>query len=250
MESFLLLAGLRQLLSLSTLREQVQTLFHLDSSAERLPVARSTWSDAMGSVQRRDILQQAINRLVTIARYTLPDKLTGVEGLSHRPVFAIDATYQTESSHYRRVLPKEGGLDNQKGHMLLTYYDLRFGTPVDVKTETQSMGEMRALKASEGQYTADWSRIRHAIYVVDRALIDGNDWDERKRLIKATVVTRLKCTLAYITEKTRDVAKLPSNESVISDKEITLNGSQGLWRLIEWRSPEGVKYQYKVPIHH
>ena len=129
----------------------MQTVFHLESAAECLPLARSTWSDAMASKQRRDILKQAREQLVTIARKNLPDKFVGVEGIGQRPVLAIDATYQGESSHFYRVLPKEGGLDNQKGHMLLTYYDLRTGIPVDVKTETESMGEMRVLKAHANQ---------------------------------------------------------------------------------------------------
>lgn len=38
MVSFMVLGGLRQLLSITTLREQVQTLFHWDSIAERPPV--------------------------------------------------------------------------------------------------------------------------------------------------------------------------------------------------------------------
>ena len=135
----------------------------------------------MASCQRRDIMRQTCAQLVTMARDTLPDRLAGVEGINQRPVLAIDATYQTESSHYRRILPKEGGVDNQKGHMLLTYYDLRFGTPVDVRTETGSMGEMRVLKASDDRGSTDWSRIRNAIYIIDRAFIDGYYWDERKR---------------------------------------------------------------------
>ena len=168
MNSFLLLGGLRQLLSINSLREQTQTLFHLDCAADRIPVPRSTWSDAMASSFRRDILRQGVHHLVTFARTTVTDKLSGVDGIDQRPVLAIDVTYQEESSHYQRVLPKEGGNDNQKGHMLLTYYDLRCGIPVNVKTETASLGEMRVLKEDDPQAT-DWSRIRSAIYVVDRA---------------------------------------------------------------------------------
>ena len=222
----------------------MQTVFHLESAAECLPLARSTWSDAMASKQRRDILKQAREQLVTIARKNLPDKFVGVEGIGQRPVLAIDATYQGESSHFYRVLPKEGGLDNQKDHMLLTYYDLRTGIPVDVKTETESMGEMRVLKAHANQGGTDWSRIRKAIYSVDRAFIDGRYWDERKHSYGATVITRLKSTLKYTVKGTREVVELPCNESVISDKEIHLNCSKEPWRLIEWRSPEGTAYFY------
>ncbi len=243
MKGFILLGSLRQLLSLTTLREHMQTLFHLDNTSTKLPVARSTWSDAMSSTVRRMVLQKASAQLVTHARSVLPDRLAGVEGIGQRPIIAIDATYQTESSHYNRVLPKEGGLDNQKGHMLLTHYDLRSGIPIDVRTETESMGEMRVLKACDEQDT-DWSRVRNAIYVVDRAFIDGRYWDERKCSLNTTVITRLKSTLVYTVNKTRDVAALPCNESVLSDTEIALKFSQEPWRLIEWRSPEGGVYQY------
>jgi hypothetical protein len=243
MLSFTLLGGLRQLLSIETLREQVQTLFHWDVSAERLPVARSTWSDAMGSRTRRDLLRQATHQLVGLAQAPLGDKFAGIDGIAQRPLVAIDATYQTESSHYVPILPTEGGSDNQKGHMLLTYYDLRHGIPVNVKTETASMGEMRVLKAEDTD-AVDWSRIRQAIYVVDRAFMDGAYWDERKRSLQATAITRMKSTLVYTRTEPREVAALPCNEKVLSDQVIALQCAKQPWRLIEWLSPEGITYRY------
>lgn len=243
MMGYALLGGLRQLLSIQSLREQVQTLFHWDVSAERLPVPRSTGSDAMGSRTRRDLLRQASHHLVAAARKTLTDKFSAIDGLAQRPILAIDATYQKESSHFVRVLPKEGGSDNQKGHMLLTYYDLRCGIPVQVKTETGSLGEMRLLKEDNPEAT-DWSRVRRAIYVVDRAFIDGAYWDERKKSIHATVITRMKSTLVYTLIEQRDVSALPCNEKVLSDHVIDLMCAKQPWRLIEWRSPEGIVYRY------
>jgi hypothetical protein len=68
MVSYALLGGPRQLLGIPTLREQVQSLFHWDVNAERLPVPRSTWSDAMGSRTRRALLRQATEYLVASAR--------------------------------------------------------------------------------------------------------------------------------------------------------------------------------------
>jgi len=194
MASFCLLGGLRQLLALDTLRERVQMLFHWQETAEQVPVARSTWSDAMSSATRRTILRQAITQMVASAQAILPNKFAGLSGIGKRPILALDATYQAESSHYTRVLPAEGGNDNQKGHMLLTCYDIRHGIPVNVKTETASMGEMRVLK-EEDDHAVDWSRCRDAIYVVDRAFIDARYWDERKKAISATVITRMKSVL-------------------------------------------------------
>ena len=243
MMSYALLAGLRQILSIHSLREQVQTLFHWDVTAERIPVPRSTWSDAMGSSTRRDILRQAVSRLVEFAQNNLQDKFSGIDGVSKRPILAIDATYQTESSHYCRVLPTDGGDDNQKGHMLMTYYDLRRGIPVNVKTETASKGEMRVLKEDNSE-TIDWSRVHQAIYVVDRAFIDGRYWDERKKKMKATVITRMKTSLAYSLKESREVSELPCNEKVLSDHVIELKCAKQPWRLIEWLSPDGIRYHY------
>ena len=243
MLSFILLGCLRQLSSIPTLREQIQTLFHLDTRTEEMPVARATYSDALASSGRRDILRQALPHLVQHAQAILPDKLSCLDGLGQRPVCAIDATYQTESSRYFRVLPKEGGNDNQKGHMLLTYYDLRKGVPVHVTTETASMGEMRVCK--EVTPTAfDWAGVRHGIFVVDRAFIDGRHWDQKKTNYNITVITRLKSTLKYKIINTREVTTAICNEAVLSDSEIQLKSSKQPWRLIQWRSPEGIVYEY------
>jgi hypothetical protein len=125
----------------------------------------------------------------------------------------------------------------------MTYYDLRKGIPVNVKTETASLGEMRALKENDS-HAVDWSRIRNAIYVVDRAFIDGTYWDERKAKLKATVITRLKSTLSYTLTEQQKVSELVCNESVLSDHIIELKCAKQPWRLIDWQSPEGVVYQY------
>lgn len=92
----------------------------------------------MNSRTRRDILREAVGRLVISARERRPDKFTTIDGIGRRPILAIDAPDQQESSHYARVFPKAGGDDNQKGPMLLTYYDLRCGMPVGVTPETRS----------------------------------------------------------------------------------------------------------------
>ena len=55
MLSFILLGCLRQLSSIPTLREQIQTLFHLDTNTNKMPVARATYSDALASSGRSDI---------------------------------------------------------------------------------------------------------------------------------------------------------------------------------------------------
>lgn len=243
MTSFAAIGGLRQLLSINTMREQIQMITHFDENVEIPPVPRSTWSDALSNTKRREVLRGALHHLVAHARVSLPDKLDGVKGIGERPVMAMDATYQKESSHFNRVLPAEGGEDNQKGHMYLTYYDLRKGIPVNIKTETASMGEMRVLKEDE-YHRVDWSRVPKAIYAVDRAFVDSAYWDERKAKAKITVVTRMKSSLAYTQDTMRDIPPRSGNENVISDHEIQLQNSKARWRLIRWSSPEGIEYEY------
>ncbi len=241
MPAFLMLGCLRQLQSHHSLREQVQSLMHCDNSAIP-PLARSTWSDALASKHRLQVTQEAFFHLTCHARSVLPDRLSGIKNVGEREVIAIDASYQTESSHYAPLYPKQGGADNQKGHMLMTFYDLRKGVPLDVKTETTSRGEMRVIKENIEQ--SHWMEIKNALYSVDRAFIDARYWDERKKKYQATMITRFKSNLVYTTTKTRTITPCRCNEGVLSDTEITLKRSKQRWRRIEFKTPQGEEYAY------
>lgn len=70
MPAFLLLGCLRQLQSHHSLREQVQSLAHLNHM-HQLPLARSTWSDALASKKRGHIVRESFSLLVDHARATL-----------------------------------------------------------------------------------------------------------------------------------------------------------------------------------
>lgn len=241
---FILSGCLRQILASHSLREYVQTLFHLDTERTQTPVARSTWSDALASGKRRDVLREAVALLVELARTTLPDRLSHVEGIGSREVIATDATYQTESAHYAPNYPNVGGgEDNQKGHMLLSHFDVRHGIALTVTTETRSLGEMRVLKREESK-GLNWLRTKRAIHVVDRAFMDGLFWDQRFKLYASTVITRMKSVLKYSLVKENPVAINDSNEGVLYDSSVTLQSSRGQWRLIGFRSPEGICYEY------
>ncbi|MCP4471468.1 MAG: IS4 family transposase [Gammaproteobacteria bacterium] len=239
--AFLLLGSLRQLQAHRSLREQVQSLMHFDNR-DKPPLARSTWSDALASKKRAAITREAFSQLVNHARTALPDRFTDMPNLGERKLIAIDASYQTESAHYQPVYPKAGGTDNQKGHMLMTFYDLRKGIPLDVKTETTSRGEMRVIK--EALDHSHWMAIKNALYSVDRAFIDVRYWDERKRLYRATMVTRFKSILVYQETRSRPIAKRACNDGVISDLEITLRSSKQRWRRIEFMTEAGDSYAY------
>jgi len=243
MVPFVLSGCLRHLLSSSSLRDYLQSLFHLDVNQSLPPLARSTWSDAMASTTRRDVVRQALAHLVTVARKALPDRLAHVEGLGSRAVIATDATYQDESVHFYPHYPMSGGVDNQKGHMLLSHYDLRCGIPLAVTTETQSIGEMRVLKKEEAKATS-LLRTPCAVHVVDRAFIDARFWDQRCKLYRSTVITRMKSTLKYEVVKENEIVACPSNEGVLYDRIITLQSSQEKWRLVGFRSPDDIEYEY------
>ncbi len=241
MPAFLLLGCLRQLQSHRSLREQVQSLMHFNNE-DRPPLARSTWSDALASKKRAAIVREALSHLVNHARVALPERFSDMPNLGERNLIAIDASYQTESARYQPVYPMAGGTDNQKGHMLMTFYDLRKGIPLDVKTETTSRGEMRVIK--EALDHSHWMAVKRALYSVDRAFIDVRYWDERKRLYQVTVVTRFKSTMTYHEEGSRPIAKRPCNDGVISDTEITLRLSKQRWRRIEFMTAAGERYAY------
>ncbi len=241
-EFFILLGCLRQLQGTKILREQIQSLFDLDEKAETVPLARSTWSDALASTTRNKILREAVQGLITSARKELPDRLHQFEELGTRPVLCIDASYQKESSHYQPVYPSEGGTDNKKGHMNMTTYDMRAGIAVDSNTETNSIDEMRFIK--EGWIASHWTCQKNALYVIDRAFIEARYWDVRKTKYGATVITRMKTTFKYEILEETAVATSAINEGIVWDKTIQLNSSKQIWRLIQFLSPDGKVYEY------
>lgn len=241
MSAFLLLGCLRQLQSHNSLREQIQSLAHL-SHTNHLPLARSTWSDALASKKRCHIVRDSFSHLVNHACDTLPERFLDMPNLGERSLIAIDASYQTESAHYRPIYPMHGGTDNQKGHLLMMFYDLRKGIPLDIKTETISIGEMRVIK--EALDDNRWMTIKHALYSVDRAFIDARYWDARKQKYQATMVTRFKKIIAYTPVASRPIANLTCNEGVTVDTEVTLKSSKQRWRRIEFTGPKDEKYIY------
>ncbi|MDP5211326.1 hypothetical protein, partial [Microbulbifer sp. 2205BS26-8] len=113
MEDFCAFGCLRHLQGIQTLREQIQLLFHLTEAAQ-MPVARSTYSDALSSEYRLEILIQMVTQLFRQARAVLPDRLAEIPGLGERSIYAVDGSYQNESTHYHRCALKHGGEDNSK----------------------------------------------------------------------------------------------------------------------------------------
>ncbi|WP_428357061.1 transposase [Methyloprofundus sp.] len=188
------------------------------------------------------LLREAVQGLVATARNELPDRFANIDELGSRPIYAIDATYQKESSHYQPVYPGEGGSDNKKGHMAMTTYDMRAGIAVDSNTETTSIDEMRFIK--EGWIAPHWTCQKNALYVIDRAFIDARYWDLRKTKYSATVITRMKTVFKYQVLDDIIVISDPVNEGVLWDKRIQLNSSKQEWRLIQFISPDGKTYEY------
>ncbi len=241
-EFFILLGCLRQLQGTQIMRDQIQSLFDLDESSDQVPLARSTWSDALANLQRTEILRNALQVLVNYARNELPDRFADFKELGTRPIYALDATYQDESSHYQPCYPHEGGTDNRKGHMTLTTYDLRAGIAVDSNTETRSIDEMRFVK--EVWRASWWTRQKNALYVVDRAFIEARYWDQRNKDVQATVITRMKSSFSYQVLENLAIAADPVNDGVVSDQLIQLRSSSAVWRLIRFTAPDGKEYEY------
>lgn len=242
MEAFCLFGCLRHLQGITTMREQLQQLLHL-TEAQKMPVARSTYSDALNSGARQAIVQQAVAQLAEQARGQLPDRLAQFDEIEGRPVYAADGSYQKESAHFRRCTPKHGGEDNHKGHMMLTFYDVRLGAPVDVRLETRNKHEMLVFK-DYAKESDSLLKQRQALWVVDRAYVDMPFWDQQKRRYRQTVITRWKDNLVIEDREDRAFQQTKINEGVIADEAVTLKASGTPWRLIGYETPDGTRMEF------
>jgi hypothetical protein len=244
MEDFIALGVLRHLRGMTTLREQVQALLHLDpAQAAHVPLPRSTWSDALAAGSRLAVLKETLTVLNAEASATLPDRLAGIPGLGARAVGAIDGTYQHESAHFRRRTSTQGGEDNAKGHALLTFYNLRTGLPRDVFVETRSRHETRLLRDYDRDAQA-MTRTKGMLWLVDRAFIDASFWDAKKAKLASTMITRMKSSLRIDSTEGLPIADDPANAGVVKDLRITLSSSPEPWRLITYRTRRGHQVEF------
>ena len=242
MPLFTLLGFLRHLKGSCTMRHYLQELMHL-SDFEKLPLARSTWFDALNSPRRALVLEQVLPKLIMRAKKSLPDRLSEIPGLSGRAVYAVDGTYQQESAHYQRCTPKQGGTDNPKGHCLLPFFDVRSCIPVDVRINTSSASETTVLKdyilESDSLF-----RQSGALWLADRGFVDCSMWDSLKQLREIEVITRIKENMVILSSEDQPVQSLLINEGVESDQHVELKASKTLWRLITYRTPNGSTFKY------
>lgn len=241
MNTFIQQNCVRQINDSVILREHLQFLFHLDDERSTPPLARSTYSDALASKKRLNIVSQVVLALAKHARETLPDRLAGLKGIGNRSIYALDATYQIESSHFSKLTPSQGGTDSSKGHMELVTFDLRAGIPINVDVDTSSIAEVRFVK--ERWDYCDLTSERNSLWVVDRAFIDSNYWDARRRQ-GVTVITRMKENLNFSIMEDLKVTASNKKQGVVTDQIIELDSSSERWRLIGYRSDSGEYYEY------
>lgn len=176
MLDFTTLGVLRHLKGVTTLRAMVQDLAHEVDRLERLPIARSTWGDALASGQRQEVLHQLRTQLLAKARTACPDRLASLPSLGKRAVYAMDGSYQHESAHFYKKTKDEGGDHNPKGHCLLSAFDVRLGCVADVHVDIRSRHEIPIMEdydAKDGALTA----VKGALWLVDRAFIKAGYWD-------------------------------------------------------------------------
>ena len=244
MGQFVTLGVLRHLQGVDTLREQVQELLHLDpSAATQVPLARSTWSDALASPRRLQVLTDIIPVLVDHAAGVLPDRLAAIPGLGTREVYACDGSYEAPSAHFRACPPRAGGDHNPKGHGLLTFHNLRLGVPVDVQVEIRNRHEITVLRDYDQSPGAVTQRP-NAVFVVDRAFIDAAFWDLKKAKLAITMITRMKANLRLDSTEALEVAPDPANEGVLRDLRVRLSSSRQPWRLITYRTRRGRRVEF------
>lgn len=242
MPDFITLGVHRHLQANRSLREMVQQLMHF-AETPWPPVARSTFSDALASTPRRDVLRGVTSPLVALARTSLPDRLADLDIDTGRAVLAMDGTYQHESTHFHKSTPKDGGQDNPKGHALLTFYDVRLGCPCDVQMDTRSRHETALLNDYDSNPDA-LTHQKHALWLVDRAFIDARFWEAKKKKHKVTMITRMKANLIIQQHDDLPVANIDCNKGVVADQLVELNSAKTLWRLISYQTPQGKAVQF------
>lgn len=247
MPDFIALGVHRHLQANRSLREMVQQLMHL-ADADWPPVARSTFSDALASVPRRDVLRGVTTPLIAQARALLPDRLADLDIDTDRAVLAMDGTYQHESAHFRKSTPRNGGQDNPKGHALLSFYDVRLGCPCDVQMDTRNRHETTLLR----DYDSNPDALTHqnnALWLVDRAFIDAKFWEAKMKKHKITMITRMKASLIIKQQDDLPVADIDCNAGVIADQHVELNSAKRFWRLITYQTPRGTTVQFLTNEH-
>jgi hypothetical protein len=243
MDMFMLASCLRHLQGQQSMREQIQHLFHI-TNEEHMPIARSSYSDALNSENRATVVQQVVAELVALAKENLPDRLKNIPEINSRNIYAIDGSYQKESAHYKRVTPKDGGTDNHNGHMMLTFYDVRLGTPIGARIETRSRHELSVLTDEFIAKDSCFTELKNALLVVDRAFIDASLWDSMKKISNTTMITREKNNFVYTHRIARKIDANKINEGVILDEEVGLNSSTHAWRRINYKAPNGNDYTF------
>jgi hypothetical protein len=147
MADFTAVGGLRHLQGMPTLREQVQSLPHLEpGEALRAPLARSSWSDALSSKRRKALLQALLSPLLARG----PGGTAGSAGRFRR---ACRRRCMRRTAPTKAKAPTTGGVrlarvvqDNPKGHALLSFCDVRLGCVPDVHVHTRSRHETALLR--------------------------------------------------------------------------------------------------------
>lgn len=243
MDAYILVSCLRHLQGQKSLREQIQQWFHL-ADKEQTPIARSSYSDALNSKSRADVVKKVVSELVVQAGSILPDRLKKIEGIGSRSIYAVDGSYQKESAHFQRQTPKEGGTDNHKGHMMLTFFDVRMGIPIGVRIETTNRHELLVLKEELMAEDRCFKKIKNAIFVVDRAFVDMPFWDEKNRRLNINVITRSKVNLTIEKSAPRAIATTRINDGIMLDENVKLKASKELWRRITYSAPNGSEYVF------
>lgn len=243
MDMFMLASCLRHLQGQKSMREQIQHLFHL-ADEEQMPIARSSYSDALNSEVRATVVQQVVSELAVLAKAKLPDRLKNIPEIGSRNIYAVDGSYQEESAHYARVTPKDGGTDNHKGHMMLTFYDVRLGAPIGARIETSNRHELLVLKDELTAKDSCFKKLKNALFVVDRAFIHASFWDDIKIKSNTTMITREKINSVYTHSIARAIDANEINEGVTLDEEVGLKSSTSAWRRIVYKAPNGNDYTF------
>jgi len=204
-----------------------------------LPVATSTYFDALGSARRLEmasLTEANLAAAVVAALRQSDDRLAGIAELAGREVWAGDGHVVEHACHDARTLHSDDTM-RYVGVNTIYMQDLRTGVvrPLDLccgaehEVRILQRRNIGALKMGGG---------KGAIVVYDSASVDFGLWHRMRRGSGVYVVSRWKSNLRPIaTEELEFDADDPRNDGVLRDERVEMK-DHGKFRRIAYRDPE------------
>jgi hypothetical protein len=211
-----------------------------------LPIASSTYFDALNSGRRLEMLRLSEANLCEAVVAELrrgDDRLAGIAELAGREVWAGDGHFIEHACHDARILHSDGTM---RYTALNTIYmkDLRTGAVRPLELCCGSEHEVRVLqRLNIGELRMGGGK--GALLVYDSASVDFGLWYRMRQGSGVYVVSRWKSNLRPVASEPLAVDHSdPRNDGILSDERVEWTG-HGKFRKITYRDPEsGAIHEY------